>query len=103
MFKKLCSHIYKIIRKRSSLWYILLTFLAFNKPEIEPYYNNYTFIKNYVIKKLIPGEFDEEGSMQIKEIVEKSSNSSMLEQISDFTHIISNKVKNVTYYLPFTS
>ena len=40
--------------------------------------------------------------MQIKEIVEKSSNSSMLEQISDFTHIISNKVKNVTitYHLP---
>ena len=103
IFKKLCSHIYKIIRKRSSLWYMLLTFLAFNKPEIEPYYNNYSFIKNYVVKKLIPGEFDEEGSMQIKEIVEKSSNSSMLEQISDFTHIISNKVKNVTYYLPFTS
>ena len=42
---------------------MLLTFLAFNKPEIQPYYNNYTFIKNYVIKKLIPGEFDEEGSM----------------------------------------
>ena len=103
IFKKYCSHIYKIIRKRSSLWYMLLTFLAFNKPEIYPYYNNYKFIKNYVIKKLIPGEFDEEGSMQIKEIVEKSSNSSMLEQISDFTHIISNKVKNVTYFLPFTS
>tara|TARA_Y100000389_G_scaffold168329_1_gene173927 strand:+ start:3906 stop:5960 length:2055 start_codon:yes stop_codon:yes gene_type:complete len=103
LFKKLCSHIYKIIRKRSSLWYMLLTFLAFNKPEIYPYYNNYKFIKTYVIKKLIPGEFDEEGSMQIKEIVEKSSNSSMLEQLSDFTHTISNKVKNVSYYLPFSS
>ena len=82
---------------------MLLTFLAFNKPEIYPYYNNYKFIKTYVIKKLIPGEFDEEGSMQIKEIVEKSSNSSMLEQLSDFTHTISNKVKNVSYYLPFSS
>ena len=102
-FKKLCSYVYKIIRKRSSLWYILLTFLAFNKPEIYPYYDNYKFIKKYVIKKLIPGEFDEEGSMQITEIVEKSSNSSMLEQLSDISHIISNKVKNVTHYLPFSS
>ena len=82
---------------------MLLTFLAFNKPEIYPYYNNYTFIKKYVIKKLIPGEFDDESSMQITEIVERSSNPSMLEQLSDITHLISNKVKNVTSFIPFTS
>ena len=95
-FKKICGRIYKKIRKRSGLWYILLSYLSFVEPPIHPYYNNNKLIKNYVIDKLIPGEFDEECSLQISNIVENSSNPSYIETLSDFTHNMSNKVKQ--YY-----
>ncbi len=95
-FKKICGGIYKKIRKRSGLWYILLSYLSFVEPPIYPYYNNNKLIKNYVIDKLIPGEFDEECSLQISNIVENSSNPSYMEKISDISHKVSNKVKQ--YY-----
>ena len=93
LFKKHCERVYKIVRGRSSLWYLLLSFLAFNKPEIKPYHNNYDFIKRYVINRLVPGEFDDVSSMQINEIVERSSESSWTEYISDASHHLSNNLK----------
>jgi hypothetical protein len=93
IFKKHCERVYKIVRGRSSLWYLLLSFLAFNKPEIKPYHNNYDFIKRYVINRLVPGEFDDVSSMQINEIVERSSDSSWTEFISDYSHHLSNNLK----------
>jgi len=94
-FKDICGKMYKKIRKRSGLWYMLLSYLSFIEPPIYPYYNNNELIKNYVIDKLIPGEFDEECSSQISNIVEKSSNPSYMEQLSDISHQFGNKVKNV--------
>ena len=93
LFKKHCERVYKVVRGRSSLWYLLLSFLAFNKPEIKPYHNNYDFIKRYVINRLVPGEFDDVSSMQINEIVERSSESSWTEFISDYSHHLSNNLK----------
>tara|TARA_B100000575_G_scaffold294536_1_gene311260 strand:- start:24234 stop:26270 length:2037 start_codon:yes stop_codon:yes gene_type:complete len=92
-FKVICGKIYKKIRKRSGLWYILLSYLSFIEPSIYPYYNNNQLIKDYVIEKLIPGEFDEECSLQISNIVENSSNPSYMETISDLSHKVSNRVK----------
>ena len=92
-FKKICEIVYKKIRKRSGLWYLLLSYLSFIEPPIHPYYNNMNLIKNYVIDKLIPGEFDEECSLQISNIVENSSNSTYMEQLSDLSHKVSNKAK----------
>ena len=95
-FKRICEIVYKKIRKRSGLWYLLLSYLSFIEPPIHPYYNNSKIIKDYVIDKLIPGEFDEECSLQISNIVESSSNPSYMETISDISHKVSNKVKQ--YY-----
>ena len=100
-FKKICEIVYKKIRKRSGLWYLLLSYLSFIEPPIHPYYNNNNLIKNYVIDKLIPGEFDEECSLQISNIVESSSNSTYMEQLSDLSHKVSNKAKEL-YNTMFT-
>jgi len=100
-FKRICENVYKKIRKRSGLWYLLLSYLSFIEPPIHPYYNNSKIIKDYVIDKLIPGEFDEECSLQISNIVENSSNSTYMEQLSDLSHKVSNKAKDM-YNTMFT-
>ncbi len=95
IFKQNCSEVYKIVRSRSSLWYLLLVFLAFTKPEIYPYHNEFDFIKRYVINRLIPGEFDDVTSMQINEIVDRSSDSTWTEYLSDASHHLSNITKKI--------
>ena len=95
LFKKKCEIVYKKVRSRSSLWYLLLVFLAFTKPEIYPYHNDFDFIKRYVINRLVPGEFDDESSIQISEIVDRSSDRNWGEFISDYSHHISNKFKSL--------
>ena len=36
-FKKYCKEAYKLLRQRSSLWYILLTYLEFSIPSIDKF------------------------------------------------------------------
>ena len=73
IFKKYCKEAYKLLRQRSSLWYILLTYLEFSVPSIDKFKYNSETIRNHVIERLIPGESDIEASMQIIDIVERSS------------------------------
>ena len=56
IFKTQCKEAYKKIRLRSSLWYILLTYLVFSVPSIDYYKYNEEMIKNHVIERLVPGE-----------------------------------------------
>ena len=49
--------------------------------------------KRYVINRLVPGEFDDESSIQISEIVDRSSDRNWGEFISDYSHHISTKFK----------
>ena len=92
-FKRKCISVYKKIRKYSSFWYLLLTYLAFNEPFIDNFYDKYSIIKKHVIERLVPGEFDDESSTQIVEIVDKSSSESYMSRFSDLTHHIANKAK----------
>ena len=52
-------------------------------------------IKNHVIERLIPGETDIEASMQIIDIVERSSSSSWGESVAEWTHTISNQFRHL--------
>ncbi len=92
-FKKICSTAYKKIRRHSSLWYILLTYLTFSKPPIHPYYGNIELVKIHTIERLIPGELDEEGNILIMKIIDKSSNS-WTNQLAEYSHQISNNIKD---------
>lgn len=94
-FKRDCKEAYKILRQRSSLWYILLTYLIFTIPSIDNYKYTIDMIKNHVIERLIPGETDIEASMQIIDIVERSSSSSWGESVAEWTHTISNQFRHL--------
>ena len=95
MFKIQCKEAYKKIRLRSSLWYILLTYLVFSVPSIDYYKYNEEMIKNHVIERLVPGEKDSEASMQIIDIVERSSRSNWGENIAEWSHSIGNELRKI--------
>ena len=97
-FKKYCSLAYKNIRLRSSLWYILLSYLVFSVPSIDNYKHTYRTIENHVIERLLPGETDNEASMQIIDIVERSSTNNWKQNLADFSHKISNTFKDFTQF-----
>jgi phosphatidylinositol 4-kinase len=92
IFKNRCKKAFSKIRRRSSLWYIILSYLAFITPEIPNFNENFSLIKHHVLERLVPGENDKEASMQIINIVDRSSNAL---HISDWTHNISVRLSNL--------
>ena len=94
-FKRYCKEAYKKIRLRSSLWYILLTYLVFAVPTIDYYKYSDEIIKNHVIERLVPGETDKEASMQIIDIVERSSRSNWVHNLAEWSHTIGNELRKV--------
>jgi hypothetical protein len=99
-FKSYCADAYKKIRRHSSLWYILLTYLSFSTPPIDNYYNNNELIKHHIIERLIPGEIDDESHIQILDVVNKSAEESMLNTIYEYSHVVSKTLKSIPKYLP---
>ena len=89
---------YKHIRLRTSLWYILLSYLEFSTPVIDNYKYTKKCIENHIIEKLLPGENDIQASMQIIDIVERSSQSSWKQNLADFSHKVSNTLKDFTQF-----
>ena len=71
IFKENCTLAYKKIRLRSSLWYILLSYLNFSVPSIDSFKYTESTIKDNIIEILLPGENDKEASMQIIDIVDR--------------------------------
>ena len=92
--KKDCTEAYKHIRLRTSLWYILLSYLEFSTPVIDNYKYTKKSIENHIIEKLLPGENDTQASMQIVNIVERSSKSNWTQNLADFSHKVGNTLKD---------
>ena len=91
-FKNRCKRSFSIIRRRSSLWYILFSYLAFITPKIPGFNENFSLIKHHILERLVPGEHDKEASMHIINIVDRSSNAL---HISDWTHDWSVRLSNL--------
>ena len=66
------------------------------------YQNDFLTIKNHVIERLIPGENEKEASMQIINIVERSTKSDWGEQLSEWTHELSNHAKSFSKVMKST-
>jgi hypothetical protein len=96
--KKDCTEAYKYIRLHTSLWYILLSYLEFSVPVIDNYKYTKKAIENHIIEKLLPGENDIQASMQIIDIVERSSKSNWTQNLADFSHKVSNTLKDFTQF-----
>ena len=97
-FKDCCTLSYKKIRLRSSLWYILLSYLEFSTPSIDSFKYDKVTIKNHIIERLLPGESNKEASMQIVDIVDRSSKNSWTQNIAEFSHKIGNTLREVTQF-----
>ena len=89
---------FKKIRLRSSLWYLLLSYLNFSTPSIDSFKYTETVIKNHIIERLLPGENDVEATMQIIDIVDRSSKTSWSQNLAEFSHKISNSIREVTQF-----
>jgi len=98
IFKQNCTLAYKKIRLRSSLWYILLSYLHFSRPSIDTFKYTKLVIKNHIIERLLPGENDVEASMQIIDIVDRSSKTSWSQNLAEFSHKISNTLREATQF-----
>ena len=96
--KKDCTRVYQRIRLRSSLWYILLSYLEFSVPVIDNYRYNKKAIEDHIIEKLLPGENDIQASMQIIDIVERSSKTTWTQNLADLSHKVSNTLKDFTQF-----
>ena len=99
-FKNNCKEAYKRLRQRSSLWYILLTYLVFTVPTIDNFKYTSEKITTHVIERLVPGENDKEASMQIIDILERSSNSKWNNNITEISHFMGNELRRMAYNMP---
>ena len=72
-FQELCSDVYRKLRTKSSFWYCLLMYLADASPRIVNFWGERARIQQHVLERLCPGELDSEASMQIVDIVKRSS------------------------------
>ena len=97
-FKSNCLESYKKVRRRASLWYILLSYLVFSIPSIDNFKYNKQLIENHIIERLLPGENDKEATLQIIDIVDRSSRNSWKENLTDFSHKVSNTLKDITQF-----
>jgi len=85
-FQELCMSVYSMIREKSSFWYCLLVYLSDASPRIGNFGGERFRIQQHVLERLCPGETDKEASMQIVEIVKRSSNETWSQYASDTAH-----------------
>ncbi len=57
-----------------------------------------SIIKNHIIERLLPGENDKQASMQIIDIVDRSSKTSWSQNLAEFSHKISNTLREATQF-----
>jgi len=81
MFKQLCSFAYSCVRRETSFWY---TFIE-NSQILNSTGKN--ALQNHISQRLVPGEHDIEAELQIREIVDQSSNSWQAEFV-DWAHSV---------------
>ena len=67
-------------------------------PVIDNYKYNKKVIENHIIEKLLPGENDTQASMKIIDIVDRSSKTTWTQNLADFSHKVSNTLKDFTQF-----
>lgn len=80
---------YEAMRFHASFWYHLLSseyFIFANKSR------HWKRIRDHVLDRFVPGEWDEEASLQIQTVVETATEDSILQKAADFMHLTSNKI-----------
>jgi phosphatidylinositol 3-kinase len=83
---------YESMRLYSSFWYLLL---------VSEYYifhdntRHWKRIRDHILNRFVPGEWEEEASLQIQSIVQSASQTSWFQRLADFTHLASNQMDDI--------
>lgn len=79
---------YEAMRFHSSFWYHLLSSecFIFGKKS-----RSWKRIRDHVLDRFVPGEWDEEAALQIQTVVETATKDSILQRTADLMHLTSNK------------
>lgn len=80
---------YESMRLHAPFWYHLLSSECFI---FENPYRPWKRIRDHVLDRFVPGEWDEEASLHIQTIVQRASSDSIFQLASDFVHLASNSV-----------
>ena len=84
---------YRVLRTHSSFWYCLLIYLSDASPRIGNFWGQRKRIQQHVLERLCPGEIEDEATMQIVEIVKRSSKDGWSQYASDTVHRMANTIK----------
>ena len=73
----------------------LLKYLNFAMPSIDNFKYGIKEIKDHVIERLVPGENDNEASMHIVQILERSSHENWRYGLAEWSHSIGNEIRKL--------
>ena len=79
---------YEAMRFHASFWYHLLSSECFIFGDKSRPWQR---IRDHVLDRFVPGEWDEEASLQIQTVVETATKDSMLQRAADLMHLTSNR------------
>lgn len=98
-FQELCSDVYQQLRCQSSFWYCMLVYLAEACPRIGHFGGDRQRIQQHVLERLCPGELDTQASMQIVDILKRSSNDSWKMWGADKAHSFAKQASSLVFNL----
>ena len=98
-FQELCSDVYQQLRSKSSFWYCMLVYLSDACPRIGHFGGDRHRIQQHVLERLCPGELDTQASMQIVDILKRSSNDSWKMWGADTAHSIAKQASSLVFNL----
>ena len=83
---------YEAMRLHASFWYHLLVAESyiFGNPT-----RDWKRIRNHVLDRFVPGEWNDEASLHIQTVVQQAANDSFLQKFSDFAHSASNRIEDM--------
>jgi len=86
-FVQITKRSYEKMRLHTSFWYHLLVaeWFIFNDAS-----RSWQRIRDHVLERFVPGEWNDEAGLQIESIVQKATHESFFQHLADFAHIASN-------------
>jgi len=99
VFQDFCANGFQQIREESNFWFILLTYLAKSKPPILKHHSKMLEIRKFHEQRLMSNCSDSECTVRIYDVVNRNSNGSWKQYISECTHGITTSVSNFLFDL----
>ena len=91
-FIKLTQKGYADMRLHTSFWYHLLAAECFIFGDKRRHWKR---IRDHVLDRFVPGEWNEEASLQIETVVQQAATSSWYQSLLDMTHTASNQMSGI--------